>query len=67
MKKVTRELAEAAAYFIINHYDSVSDVAHDYKVDKGDLAALLDKCETYDWRIPAEEAVADWIEDGMPS
>lgn len=62
--KITRELAEAAGYYMVNRDSSISDVAHDWKVDEAELSDLIDRLDADGgYRESAEEAIANWIED----
>jgi len=61
---MTRDLAEAAAFYLLHQGEDISWVAHDFKVDEGQLARI---CETYiddpsKWMEYALEAVADYLE-----
>lgn len=65
-KPVSRELAQAVGYYIMNPGNSVKDVAHDWKVGEAELQDLIDRVhDDGGFWLAAEEAIADWIEDNQ--
>ncbi len=59
---MTRDLAEAAAYSLMNPDVDHGDIAHDWKVDEGELDGLLATLRD-EFYGELEEALADAIED----